>query len=244
MAGGKCAPVPLGVSGSLTPSGDAEIPAPVSGCPPSIQSAKAKSPPKPVPLSEDIRQLAATAYGESSAVDVYEEIAAIASVLVRQSKSRGYLSVAAFIATDKAFAFAAHDDNPRYAKFLFAKDPENGADLGLQLAVKAARNALSDVSTDYSNGAYFWDGSDIQSNYDQHAKVRAGILISDPTHNIYKIESKAVPGEEWWRDVSGKKTKLRGKWDYKFESTAAHGGTIFWRYTDEFLKASGNRRYD
>ena len=39
----------------------------------------------------------------------------------------------------------------------------------------------------------------------------------------------------------GKKTKLRGKWRYKYESTAGWGGTIFWQYNADFVKASGNK---
>lgn len=197
-----------------------------------------------VTLDENTRQLAATAYGEASAKNVFEEMAAIANVLVRQQKARSYASIAAFIQADKTFAFAAHDGNPRYAKLMAAIDGEIANDDGMTAAVKAAQNALSGTGVDYSKGAYFWDGADIESNYDKHPKVRGGIHIADPSHNIYKIENKDVPGEEWWRDAKGKNTSLRGKWSYKYESTAGYGGTIFWKYNADFLKATGNKEYD
>lgn len=195
-------------------------------------------------LDDDHRALAAVAYGEGSTANVFEEMAAIANVLVRQQKARGYASISAFIRADKTFAFAAHDGNQRHDKLKAAKADAIAKDAGMSAAVRAAENALSATGTDYSNGAYFWDGADIKSNYAKHAKVRAGIHITDPKHNIYGIADKNVPDEVWWTDANGKKTKLRGKWDYKYESTAGHGGTIFWKYNADFVKASGNKEYN
>lgn len=195
-------------------------------------------------LDDNTRKLAATAYGEGSTQNVFEEMAGIANVLVRQQKARGYSSIAAFINADKTYAFAAHDGNQRYGKLIAATEAEIAKDTGMAAAVKAAKNALLSNGVDYSNGGYFWDGADIKSNYDKHPKVRAGIRITDPKHNIYSIESKDVPGEEWWRDANGKNTKLRGKWSYKYESTAAYGGTIFWKYNADFIKATGNKAHD
>lgn len=199
--------------------------------------------PTPAPIDDDVRLLAATAYGEGSTANVYEEMAAIANVLVRQQLARGHAGVAAFILADRTFAYAAHDGNARFERLRAASEDDIAADAGMSAAVRAARNAMSPTGLDYSNGAYFWDGADIRSNYDRHPKVRAGIRFGDPAHNIYGIEEKDVPGEEWWRNAAGQKTKLRGSWSYKFESTAAYGGTIFWRYNPEFLQATGNRAH-
>ena len=123
------------------------------------------------------------------------------------------------------------------------RKPSPAAVARLQATIRAARNALSPNAVDYSNGAYFWDGADIRSNYDRHPKVRGGIRFGDPAHNIYSIKELDVPGEEWWRNAAGQNTRLRGSWSYKYESTAAHGGTIFWRYNPDFLRATGNRAY-
>lgn len=197
------------------------------------------------PLDDNTRLLAAVAYGEASTQNVFEEIAAIANVLVRQQKARGYASVKAFVAANKTYAFAAYDGNARYKQLMNASAKDIAADPnGMGAAVRAATNALSAAPTDYANGAYFWDGADIKSNYANHPKVADGIHFTDAKHNIYNIAEKNVPGEEWWRDTAGKKTKLRGKWDYKYESTAAYGGTIFWKYNADFLKATGNKEYN
>lgn len=195
-------------------------------------------------IDEDTRMLAATAYGEGSGQDLFEEMAAIANVIVKQRVARGYPTVSAFIRVDKTFAYAAHDGNARYAKLMAASDDEIEKHGGMAAAVRAARNALSASPIDYSKGAFFWDGADIKSNYANHPKVNAGIHFTDPSHNIYGIRAKDVPGEKWWEDAQGRPTKLRGRWNYKFESTVARGGTIFWKYNADFLKAAGNKEYN
>ena len=194
-------------------------------------------------LDNDTRTLAATAYGEGSGKNVFEEMAAIANVLVRQRKARGYASDAAFILADKTFAFAAHDGNARYASLMAATIEANNLDAGMSAAVRGAVNARSETPVDYANGGYFWDGADIKTNYNNHAKVLGGIHFTDPKHNLYAIKEKEVPDEAWWFDAKGKKTKSRGTWRYKYDSTAAWGGTIFWAYNADFLKASGNKVY-
>jgi hypothetical protein len=195
-------------------------------------------------LDTNTRKLAAVAYGEGSTANVFEEMAAIANVLVRQQTSRGYKSVADFISADKTFAFAAHDGNQRYGKLMKAEIKAINADAGMKAAVRAAENALSAEGKDYSNGAYFWDGADIKSNYSKHAKVLKGIRITDAKHRIYDIADKDVPGEEFWLDKDKKPTKRsRGKYKYAYESTAAWGGTIFWKYNADYLKAKGGKAY-
>lgn len=194
-------------------------------------------------LDAHVRILAATAYGEGSGMNVFDEMAAIANVLVRQQKARNHPSITSFIQSDKTFAFAAHDGNQRFKKLMAASEVAIASDPGMSSAVVGAINALSEGGIDYSNGAYFWDGADIKSNYANHAKVKGGILITQPSHNIYDIESKQVPGENWWLSATGQPTKLRGKWTHKYESTAAHGGTIFWKYNEDFIKATGNKAY-
>lgn len=210
---------------------------------PILAPAKAAVADTPV-VDDDTRLLAATAFGEASPKNVFEEMAAIANVLVRQQLARKYTTIGSFIRGDKTFAFAAHDGNARYAALMAATQSDLQIKEDYKLAVQAARNALSANPNDYSGKGFFWDGADIKSNYENHPKVAAGIHFSDPAHNIYDIKETTVPGEEWWRDAQGKKTKLRGSWQYKFESTAAWGGTIFWKYSADFLKATGNKEYN
>jgi hypothetical protein len=120
---------------------------------------------------------------------------------------------------------------------------EINKDTGMSAAARGAVNALLDLPVDYSNGAYFWDGADIKTNYRHHPKVLGGIHITDPKHNSYGIQDKEVPDENWWLNAKGKPTRSRGKWRYKYDSTAGWGGTIFWKYNDEFIKATANKVY-
>ena len=96
---------------------------------------------------------------------------------------------------------------------------------------------------DFSNGAYFWDGLDIKTNYKNHPKIKGGFLVADKAHNIYSIESSSVKETTYWLDAKGKPSKVRGTYAHTYESTAAEGGTIFSKYTDEFIKATGNKKY-
>lgn len=195
-------------------------------------------------LDADTRMLAAVSYGEGSTANVFEEMAAIANVLVRQSKARGFAAVSTFIKSNKTFAFAAHDGNPRYEQLMKATEKQIETNPGMASAVRAARNALSSTGTDYSNGAFFWDGLDIKTEYASHPKVADGIQFGDPAHNIYGIQASTKPGEEFWRDAKGQKTsRSRGKWTHKYDSTAAYGGTIFWKLNADFRKATGNKEH-
>ena len=95
-------------------------------------------------LHENTRILAATAYGESSTDNVFEEMAGIANVLVRQQKARKYRNIKAFIKADKDFAYAAHDGNARFEQFMAASYDEIKRDKGMEMALRAAHNALSE----------------------------------------------------------------------------------------------------
>lgn len=202
------------------------------------------------PLDAEVRLLAAITYGEASTKDNAEEMFAMASVLIRQRDARGYKSVSSFAAKEKTFAYAAIDGNQRFKKMMKASEWEIAHQAGLKAAVAAAVNAMNG-GEDKSNGAYFWDGADIKTNYAHHFKVRKGIKFTDPSHNIYDIkESTNVV-------IISKTTKIRnqstgktftsteevGRFDHQYDSTAAHGGTIFWKLNPEFLKVTRGWEY-
>jgi hypothetical protein len=104
---------------------------------------------------------------------------------------------------------------------------------------------------DKSNGAYFWDGADIKSNYGHHFKVKRGIKFTDPSHNIYEI-NESTKIEIMYKTTrsrdraSGKITVTReevGRYDHQYDSTAAYGGTIFWKLNPLFLKVTHGWEY-
>lgn len=201
-------------------------------------------------LDAETRQLAAMAYGESSSKDDADEMGAIASVLVRQRDARGYKDMASFTASEPSFSFVVSDGNQRYAKLMKASEEEIAKQPGMKAAVQAAENALSG-GPDKSNGAYFWDGADIKTNYKNHFKVRQGIRFTDPAHNIYGIEESTKVVIQYkitkvkdskTKKVTQKKEEV-GRYDHVYESTAAHGGTIFWKFGADYLKVTRAKEY-
>lgn len=199
-------------------------------------------------LSSEERLLAAIAYGESSTRDQYEEMAALASVMVRQMKARGYSTIDAFTSKDKNFSFVRTDGNARYAKLMKATEKDIEKNQGMSDAIKAARNALSG-GIDYSNGAYFWDGADIKSNYKNHTKVKSGIHITDPAHNVYGISDSGktkILYKTVKKKVDGHVKTVQeevGRYSWVYESTAGVGGTIFWRYGRDWVTVTRAKEY-
>ncbi|MGC5885752.1 hypothetical protein [Ralstonia pseudosolanacearum] len=199
-------------------------------------------------LDSQTRQLAAMAYGEASLANNPDEIYAIASVLVRQRDARGYSDIGTFAASEPSFSFVVGDGNQRYSQLMAAKESNIEKNDGMRIAVEAAKNALSG-GPDKSNGAYFWDGADIKSNYSHHFKVRQGIKFTSPTHNIYGIDesTKIVIKYKVVKIKVGKKTKTKkeevSRYDHVYDSTSAYGGTIFWKFNPDFLTQSGNKEY-
>src|SRR4051794_20719649 len=150
----------------------------------------------------DLVLLAAVAYGEASTKDVFEEMAAIANVIVRQQLARKS-TLNKLLGSKSTYAFAASDGNARTKALRNAKPAERLKNAGMVSALKAAKNALGEKGTDYSNGAYFWDGADIKTNYAKHPKVVKGIKFTKTEHNIYSIKESTVNETTYWQ-VAGK----------------------------------------
>ena len=189
--------------------------------------------------------LAAVAYGEASTKDVYEEMAGIANVLVRQKTARS-TTLANLLSKNSHYAFAASDGNADKGsqgcqtdrpaqKRRHAQPPESG-----QKRPRRKRHGLF-------QRRLLLGGADIKTNYADHAKVKPGIKFTNDEHNIYKIKESTVNVTRYWQvaDKSGKLVngKERGKYTYVYESTAAYGGTIFWKFNADYVKAEGSKEY-
>jgi hypothetical protein len=217
---------------------------PASAATPASAPAAAQS------IDAQTRQLAAMTFGESSLQNNPDEMMAIASVLVRQRDARGYSDIATFTKNDKTFSFVVKDGNQRYAELMKAKDADLAKSAPMQAAVDAAHNALAG-GPDKSNGAYFWDGADIKSNYAHHSKVLHGINITDPSHNIYGIKDstklvilkKTVKIEDKKTGRVTTKQEEVGRYDHVYDSTAGVGGTIFWKYDQHYLDITRGKEY-
>lgn len=102
---------------------------------------------------------------------------------------------------------------------------------GYELAYKAARNAL-EGGEDFSNGGCFWDGYDLKTTGSHYPKYISGFKFTDPKHNIFSTNEPPPR----------KITTKNGSYDYSYDSTAAHGGSIFWKYNNKFMKVKGARQ--
>lgn len=201
-------------------------------------------------IGKELRILAAMTYGEASTKDVAEEMGAIARVLIRQRNARGYADMSTFVTSDKTFSFVVKDGSERYKKLTKASEAEIANDAGMSTALNAAKQALADEGTDFSNGAYFWDGADIKTNYKNHFKVKHGIRFSDPAHNIYDIQestklviiNKTIVKKKKGKVISSETVEV-ARYDHIYVSTAAYGGTIFWKHNPDYMKATGAKEY-
>jgi hypothetical protein len=217
---------------------------PVSAPTPSSAAAAAHA------LDAQTKQLAAMAYGEASLQNNPDEMMAIASVLVRQRNARGYSDMATFTRSEPSFSFAVSDGNKRYLALMNTSAEKIAEHPGMQAAVNAALNALKS-GPDKSNGAYFWDGADIKTNYAKHFKVRHGIKITDPSHNIYgiadstdlviKYKTTKIKDAKTGK-VTIKKAEI-GRYDHVYDSTAGIGGTIFWKFNPDYLSVTHAKEY-
>lgn len=250
----------------------------------------------------ELRLLAAIAYGESYyRENVFDEMAGIAAVMLRQMKCRGYETLKDFTKKEKSFSYVVGDGKPRFASLIktneadvhaaFVAAEKKLADLneqisakeadplvasgtnkagaaslkllrnkkkgvalqyeeaeGKDMAYRAARHAMTG-GTDFSNGAYFWDGWDIRKNYSTHPKVRVGIHFSDPFHNIFDIKESTVVviKSRQVKETKGSKvtvTKVEiGRYDHVYVSTAARGGTVFWKFNPDYVRLEHTKEY-
>jgi hypothetical protein len=200
-------------------------------------------------LDSNTRQLAAAAYGEASVANDSNEIGSIAFAIANRARAWGNKTVQQLFNTDPNYSYAIIDGNKRYDMFMKASEDTIEKNAGMKLALDWAKKALENKTADPSNGAYWWDGADIKPNYSKHPKVKDGIHFGDPKHNIYNLkESSQGEVTIYWK-VRNKRTgeevnsKIRGSYSHVWISTAAYGGTIFWKYDSDFLKATGAKDY-
>ena len=103
-------------------------------------------------------------------------------------------------------------------------------------------------TVDSSNGAYFWDGRDIAITdrndrlYNRHRDQ--GLFYTKPAHAIHHTGNLLFPDIISYDKLeNGKQGGFRGKYNYTFDSTAAYGDTVFWKYNPDFMSAKGNKEY-
>lgn len=194
--------------------------------------------------------------GESSLLNLFEEMAALAAVFERQRISRSCEDFIIFKKRYPTFAFALSDGSARANLVMNSTEEEITTKEPMATAYKAVMHVLSG-GKDYSNGAFFWDGYDFKTN-SKHFKRRAGFKYGSISHNIFSVpeERKKPPYKKT------KKTKVNGmvkieviaETDYVYESTVAFSGTykkgkkdqltgtIFWKMNSAYVEFMNNKK--
>jgi hypothetical protein len=199
-------------------------------------------------IDQDQRLLAAVAYGEASTANDPEEMGGIAFAVANRCRAWGGKTVSELRSADPNYSYAWDGSNERFNKFMRTPDAAIASNAGMKLALDWAQKALSNSGTDPSNGAFWWDGLDFKTGYARHPKVRDGFRWGDPSHNIFDVPEQRRSVIVYWR-VRNKKTGQivsgteRGRYDSVWTSTAAHGSTIFWIHTPDYLQATGGKAY-
>ncbi len=200
-------------------------------------------------VDSNIKKLAAVAFGEASTLNDPDEIAGIAFAIANRARAWGGKTVDELIKADKHYTYAINGKNVRYESFMKTTCTEDiEKDSGMRIALKAAIRAWANQGPDPSNGAYWWDGLDFKTNYEEHPKVIDGFRLGHRSHNIFGVAEKAVVVTIYWKvrnKITGVEvnSSVRGKYRYVWVSTAAHGDTIFWTHDREYLAVSGGKAY-
>lgn len=200
-----------------------------------------------VHLDDDLRLLAAVAYGESSAANDSEEIGGVAYAVANRARAWGK-SITAIRKVDPNYAYAWSGSNQRFNLLMNTPLGDIQKDGGMKLALEWAKKAMKEEGVDPSNGAFWWDGVDFETNYKQHRKVLDGFAWGNPSDNIFGVPEHRVPVIIYWKMRNKKtgrvvKATVRGRYDAVWISTAAHGKTIFWKHNIDFIKATGCKPY-
>ncbi len=200
------------------------------------------------PSPEDIKKLAAIAYGEASTTDNPLEIQGIAWAVANRARAWQEKTLDELLNADPNYTYAVKDGNKRFQRLLHSTEDDIKKDQGMSLAMKAASDALNNTGLDPSNGAYWWDGIDFKTNHKNHPKAKNGFKFGDSSHNIFQVEEKKNHVTIYWQRKNKKtgkieETSVRGEYDYVWVSTAAHGSTIFWTHDPDYLRATGGKAY-
>ena len=67
------------------------------------------------------------------------------------------------------------------------------------------------------------------------------MFYTNPAHDIHHTGNLLFPDIiSYYKLENGKQGGFRGKYNHIFDSTAAYGDTVFWKYNTDFMRAEGN----
>jgi hypothetical protein len=202
----------------------------------------------PETIGPEERLLAAIAYGEASIDDNPEEVLGIAFAVANRARAWGGKTVSGVLKADPNYTYAANGKCVRFNQLKAASLSDVNKSMRMRVAVNAALNALNNKGHDPSNGAYWWDGLDLKLKKSVNPRISQGFKYGAQDHNIFELTPISKVVIVRWKLINKTTGKLvegseRGRYDATYVSTAACGKTIFWRYTPEYVTATGAKEY-
>lgn len=183
---------------------------------------------------KDFEVMTAALYGETDERNyTLEEMQAIGDVIMNRAELLGTTATEEIKTPNQVNGYYDND-----SQGVIFRGRISNSNSRLKTARKATITTILGISRGKSNGAYWWDGADIKSN--MHNK-EWGIHYTAPEHDIYGTGDNTVgPFQEHWQP-SGKN---RGSpWDHKLDSTAAYGGTVFWKKNSNYQDVTNKKAY-
>jgi len=168
---------------------------------------------------DEYHRLAGVLYAEGSST--VEEARAIYSTLENRATVRGH-SVSAEASTANGVYGAGTEEVKKIQSPNADKKMVTNAYKGLYQGITS--------STDFSNGAYFWDGKDFNGDNSVHGgydeRYLAGFKFTNPAHDLWGQGNKKKMFQYTTASNGNTATAF-----YKYESTAAFGNTSFSKLT-------------
>ena len=184
-----------------------------------------------VGTQSDFEEMTAALYGE--ATNNLDEMQAIGDVIMNRAE---YANTSANIEIEKEDQVNGYNPSSQKAT---SDGRASNSDSKLNNARNAAMSTMMGTSRGKSNGAYYWDGKDMQTN--KH-RTKWGIHYTNSAHDIYGTgDSKVGPFQAYWKPSGAKRG---APWDHKLDSTAAYGGTIFWKLNPHYQNVTGSKAYE
>jgi hypothetical protein len=199
-------------------------------------------------IDSEVRLLAAIAYGEASTDDDSEEVLGIAYAVTNRARAWGGKKISDLLKADRNYTYAANGTNTRFNLLMSSSPKAINKKLPMLAAVNSAINALNRKGHDPSNGAYWWDGTDLKLKKQVNPRIVYGFKYGAQEHNIFEMQPIIKTVIIHWRVVNKKTGETvdgteRGRYDTIYVSTGACGKTIFWRYNPDYVKATGAKEY-
>ena len=176
--------------------------------------------------------ITAALYGEGT--ENLDEMQAIGDAIMNRVEFMGTCARVEIMAKDQVNGYN------ETSKAVTSNGRTSNENSKLNTARNAAITTILGTSRGKSNGAYYWDGDDI--TYNSHRYW--GIHYTVPSHDIYGTgDTTGGPYQNYNRDENNRPTTLRGTTNYILDSTAAFGGTIFWKKSDEYIRIMQEKEF-